>query len=222
MPRPDTAVRPPQQRRSQQTLDRILHATERLLQNREFDGLSVQEIVRASRTSVGSFYNRFRDKQSLLAGLYDRYDAGLGEWISVWRSRQGAPPADLTQAAAWVTRYLIEMFHSRRHLLRALALYVRTHPDDQDEGTKAKRASQFGFLATALLEYRDQFRHPEPERAAEAAVFGAASICRERILFSESAHASATKQTEQQLLHDVTRMMVGLLRPDAGSDFCGI
>ena len=208
-----SAVYPPRQQRSQQTLDRILDATERLLLEREFDRLSIQEIVSASRTSVGSFYKRFRDKQALLSGLYDRYDAGLPDWVEAWRARQGEPPTDLVRAAAWVTRYLIDTFQSRRHLLRALALYVRNHPEEQDARVKDRRASQHRFLADALLDHRGEFTHAEPERAAQAAVFGAASICRERLLFSEGAHASTTGQSNAQLLQDVTRMIVGLVKP---------
>jgi AcrR family transcriptional regulator len=207
------AVRPPKQLRSQQTLDRILDATERLLLDREFDELSLAEIVRASRTSVGSFYNRFRDKRALLSGLYDRYDAGLPDRILEWRMRQGEPPADLVRTAGWITRYLIDTFQGRRHLLRALALHVRNHPEEVDAPTRERRAMQHSFLSEALLGHRDQILHAEPERAVQAAVFGAASICRERILFSEGAHADATQQSNAQLLQDVTRMVIGLLRP---------
>jgi AcrR family transcriptional regulator len=217
MPSRSEAVRAPRQKRSQETLDRILDATERLLLKRRFESLSVQEIVRASGTSVGAFYNRFRDKDSLIWGLYDRYDDNLDDWISDWRRRQGEPPADLIQAAAWVTRYLIETLQARRHLLRALALLVRAHPE-AEQGAQARRTAQHRFLIDALLAHRDQTLHPEPERAAQVAVFGAVSICRERILFSEGLHAQTTEQSNAQLLEDVTNMVVGLLRPARAVD----
>ncbi len=217
-----SAVRPPRQRRSQQSLDRILDATERLLLDREFKRLTVAEIVVASRTSVGSFYNRFRDKQSLLSGLYDRYEAGLPGWIEEWRQRQGDPPSDLVRASGWVTRYLIDTFQGRRHLLRALALHVRNDPQEIDAQTKERRAAQHRFLVDALLAQRPEIGHPEPERGAQAAIFGAAAICRERILFSESAHAGTTQQSNAQLLQDVTKMVVGLLKPAGSIDLSSV
>jgi AcrR family transcriptional regulator len=216
------AVRPPRQRRSQQTLDRILDAAERLLLEREFDRLSIAEIVRASRTSVGSFYNRFRDKQALLSGLYDRYDAGLPDWIESWQRRQGAAPADLVRTSGWITRYLIDTFQGRRHLLRALALHVRNHPEELDAQARDRRVSQHRFLVDALLQHRGEILHAEPERAAQAAVFGAASICRERILFAEGAHADGTQQSNAQLLQDVARMVVGLLKPMESFDLSSV
>jgi AcrR family transcriptional regulator len=216
------SYRPPKQRRSQQTMDRILHATEQLLQDHEFDALSVHEIVRAARTSVGAFYTRFRDKRSLLAGLYERYDAALGDWVEQWREMQGAAPVDLQGAAEWVSRGLCDLFRSRRHLLRALALYVRTHPEDLQDSTRVRRASQLQFLADELLRHQREFRHPEPERAAEAAVFAAASVSRERILFPEGAHASSMSQTDAQLLQDTTLMMLGILCPASCFDFSSL
>jgi AcrR family transcriptional regulator len=194
-------------------LARILRATERLLKNQEFDRISMQEIVVAAKTSVGSYYNLFRDKQALLAGLYDRYDEGLDAQIVQWRKAQAGSPTDLVQAAAWVAGYLIDTFRGRRHLLRALALFVRSHPEEQTAARKDRRASQHRFLIDALLDQRREFRHPEPEHAAQAAVFAAASIARERILFSEGAHASATEVTDSQLMQDLVRMLVGFLRP---------
>ena len=213
MPPREDAVRAPKQRRSQETLDRILDATERLLRARRFETLSVQEIVRASGTSVGAFCNRFRDKDALIWGLHDRYDATQDEWIRTWRARQGAPPADLTAAATWVTRYLIDWLQARRHLLRALALLVRMHPEAEQDA-QTRRVAQHGFLVDALLAHRDEILNPEPERAVQVALFGAVSICRERILFAEGLHAQTTEQSDAQLLQDVTDMIVGLLRPE--------
>ena len=139
--------------------------------------------------------------------------ATVDGWVAEWRARQGEPPADLIQAAAWITRYLIDTFQVRRHLLRALALHVRSHPKAEDASARERRSLQHRFLIDAMIEHRDQILHADPERAVQAAVFGAASICRERILFSEGAHARTTQQSNAQLLQDVTRMIVGLLRP---------
>lgn len=157
-----------------------------------------------------------------MSGLYDRYDAGLPEWIAEWTRRQGDPPADLVRASGWITRYLIDTFQGRRHLLRALSLHVRNYPEEVSSRAKQRRATQHRFMTDALLRHRHQILHPEPERAAHAAVFGAAAVCRERILFSEGAHADATRQSNAQLLQDVARMIVGLLRPTDDFDLSSV
>ena len=54
-------ARPPKQRRSQQTLERILLTAEELLREKCFDDVSVAEIAARARSSSGSFYARFPD-----------------------------------------------------------------------------------------------------------------------------------------------------------------
>src|SRR4030095_13323410 len=68
-------VRPPQQRRSQQTLDRILDAAEALVAEKGFDDTPVAEIARRAGASVGAFYSRFPAKDALLGALNDRFVA---------------------------------------------------------------------------------------------------------------------------------------------------
>ena len=76
MPQSDRSlrwVRPPQQARSQQTLDRLLDAAEALAAEKGFDDTTVAEVARRAGSSVGAFYTRFKDKDGLLHALYDRY-----------------------------------------------------------------------------------------------------------------------------------------------------
>lgn len=214
MKAPKWSTQTPKQQRSRRSLDRILIAVERLLLKRSFQQLSIREITRASKTSVGSFYNLFPSKEALLPGLYERYDAGLDAWIAEWRARQGRPPSELPAAIAWVVQYLVETFSARRHLLRALALWTRTNPEQLGTQALDRRVSQHAFLGELLLEHRDQITHPEPQRAVQSALFAAASICRERVLFGEGLQAKSAPAGEAQLPQDVTCMILGLLRPE--------
>ncbi|MFQ5417449.1 MAG: TetR/AcrR family transcriptional regulator, partial [Myxococcota bacterium] len=66
-------VRPPQQARSQQTLDRILDAAEAMVSEKGFEDSPVSAIVRRAGSSVGAFYARFEDKYALLRALSDRF-----------------------------------------------------------------------------------------------------------------------------------------------------
>lgn len=59
--------KPPQQERSQNTHDRLIEAADRLVsRGRAWSDIGVQELVKEAGTSVGAFYNRFRDKDALL------------------------------------------------------------------------------------------------------------------------------------------------------------
>lgn len=66
------AQKPPRQKRSQETERRLLVAAEGLIAEDGLAGLSIAEVVRRARSSVGSFYNRFGDKDGLLRAIHAR------------------------------------------------------------------------------------------------------------------------------------------------------
>lgn len=60
---------PVKQSRSQKTRDRLLAAGFKLLRRKDFDALSVADIARAANCAVGSFYQRFFDKDQYFFAL---------------------------------------------------------------------------------------------------------------------------------------------------------
>jgi AcrR family transcriptional regulator len=66
-------ITPATQQRSQQTLERVLDATGKLLAQRAFREISVADIAKASRCSPPSIYARFENKPALLGALYERH-----------------------------------------------------------------------------------------------------------------------------------------------------
>src|SRR3954471_10460908 len=108
--------RPPRQARSQMTLDRILDAAERVLDEKSFTEATVAEIMIRAGVTVGAFYRRFPDKDALLHFLDERFFNEVGERGEAlldaerWR---GASTADfLTEVArAAVELYLGHRWH---------------------------------------------------------------------------------------------------------------
>ena len=86
---------PPLQSRSEKTLANMLDATERLLEDRSFEEISVADIVREASCSNGSFYARFREKSSMLPALYDRYDTLMRAHMEDWLGRCSQPSLSL-------------------------------------------------------------------------------------------------------------------------------
>lgn len=77
------------QARSQATRDALLAAGRALLNDRDFDALSVADLAAATGLSVGSFYGRFHDKDAYFNALQERI---TGEWL-------GAVAAMMQEAA---------------------------------------------------------------------------------------------------------------------------
>jgi AcrR family transcriptional regulator len=75
---------PVKQGRSQKTRDRLLAAGFKLLRRKHFDELSVAEIARAAGCAVGSFYQRFFDKDQYFLALAEMRRAQSREHLRTW------------------------------------------------------------------------------------------------------------------------------------------
>src|SRR6218665_1647556 len=59
-------IRAPKQDRSQRTMDRIIDATLKLLDERDYDSITIADIARTAKTGTSSIYARFKDKRAIL------------------------------------------------------------------------------------------------------------------------------------------------------------
>src|SRR3954469_71409 len=83
-PRPATApepeaLRPPLQNRSRASLERVLVAGQRLLEEEGWEGFTVQEVSRRAKVSLGSIYARAPSKEALILAVYDRAVGEIAE-----------------------------------------------------------------------------------------------------------------------------------------------
>src|SRR5688572_25702805 len=74
-----TPRKKPIQARSQATVGVILDATARVLTREGYDRASTNRIAETAGVSVGSLYQYFRSKESLVAALIDRHHEGMNE-----------------------------------------------------------------------------------------------------------------------------------------------
>src|SRR5213080_4486402 len=66
------ALRPPLQSRSRASLERVLEAGQKLLEEEGWEGFTVQEVSRRAKVSIGSIYARAPSKDALFMAVYDR------------------------------------------------------------------------------------------------------------------------------------------------------
>ena len=74
-----SAVRPPKQRRSRESYERVLDAAHTLLEENGFEGFTVQEVAARSGVSIGAIYERFGNKESLLRAVHARLMESMSE-----------------------------------------------------------------------------------------------------------------------------------------------
>jgi len=165
---------------------RIVNATERLLEERGFDDISVVDITNRARSSVGAFYARFGDKDALLDHLDAAHAEALIERVTAYSEDDGWREAPIETLVGDVIRFLAGYFKEHRGVLRALSVRARLHDDPRFAEPTRRVNSRVPELIRLVLSRRSEIEHPSPDLAAYLGFVMVISTLRERILFPET------------------------------------
>lgn len=161
-------IRPPQQRRSQESLERVLQAGASLLRDKGYEGFTLQEVSRRAKVSIGSIYARAENKDALFLAIYDReMERMTAENLRLQATsrREGLRGREL------VVALVEEMAESV--LRNAATLRVFMHRAVVDPEVWRRGSTNLRRLAdvfeTSLLDHRDELAHPDPELAIDVA-----------------------------------------------------
>jgi AcrR family transcriptional regulator len=156
------SINAPKQDRSRASFERVLDTAVELLRERGYEGFTLQEVSRRSKTSIGSIYGRVRGKDELFHAVQDhalaRIDAEVQEILdpAKWAKIR---PQKLIQ---FLIRELGE--HLRRHtpILRAFISREAADAVVRMRGKKSHALVAERFQALMMLR-ADEFIHPDPE-----------------------------------------------------------
>lgn len=205
----------PRQERSRATLERICRAAAELLEEKSWAEVTIAEIVARARSSVGSFYARFADKDALLDLLDERYTVSvleLADRMAIW---VGTEAPDLEEYVRTLVGELVTFHRRSAGLIRALVLRARIGREPAyDERTRRMQAAVCEVFEP-LLERMPEGGAAEPEaRAVERCFFAFTfmfSALRDRILFPESIVEPA-ELTDEALAEHLTAATLAYLR----------
>lgn len=155
--------RAPLQKRSERSRDRMLDAAEVLIREHGFEALTIADVVRRARTSVGSFYNRFEDRAGLLRAVQDVVLTRIEAMFEA-QSRELAECSSLAEAVSKIVTSFVTLVRRDVGLVRAFAAQSLI---DATMWSRTQRyvACHFKYFADALRIHRAEIRHPDTERA---------------------------------------------------------
>jgi len=164
----ESTIRPPQQRRSRESFDRVLEAGADLLREAGFEGFTLQEVSRRAGVSIGAIYARAPSKDTLVLAIYDREMERITsrqQLIEADSHREGLTGRELVET---LVRDMAELMLSESATLR---VFMERAVTDKVIWERGAQRSQIlaGVFETALLEHRDEFSHPDPEVAIDVA-----------------------------------------------------
>ena len=140
----------PLQARSERTLERILAACDRLLAERPFEQISMQDIAREAGVSVGNLYNRFSDKNGLVDHVLASHQARFMDDIRSLLAEDAGGLDTRGRLEAFV-QYFSEGIISLRPLYTTMASR-RARGEDTAAHVKAKSAGIIDLSVDWLLE----------------------------------------------------------------------
>jgi len=208
-------VAEPKQARSEKTLQRLLDAAEQLIAEKGHRAVSIPDIARRAKSSVGGFYARFRDKNELLRALEERHFLELSERVE--RLADVSRWADAATAViidAAVTE-LVTITRERRPLIAAFLANALDDPLLLEGGLRFRRSVEERISALLMLR-RDEITHPDPPLAIDLAIQTAFAIMQQHVLIEET-HAGGRRLSDDDLQREITTLVLrylGIEPPD--------
>jgi AcrR family transcriptional regulator len=162
-------IRPPQQRRSQESLERLLISGFEVLCEQGFDGFTLQEVSQRSGVSIGSIYARVPSREALIMAIYERQMSWTAEeearQIVLAKSLEGRTPAERVEV---LVRSEVETMLSHADTLRVFMRGASTFPEIWERGALKSQANAKVFRE-GVLGVREYIDHPDPELAVDIA-----------------------------------------------------
>lgn len=192
--------------RSGRTLQRLLDAAQGLIEEKGHAAVSIPEIARRARSSVGGFYARFRDKSELLRALEERHFIELWQRLEALadaRRWENVPTAQVVEAAV---AELVTVTRERRRLMQAFLVSAIQDPVIREGGLRFRRRVEERIRAL-LLPRRDEMTHPEPALAIDLAIQTAFALMNQHVLI-EKTEAAGRPVSDDDLRRELTRMVL--------------
>ena len=206
---PSKNVFKPKQQRSQDTQRKLIAALHLCLQDKFFEHISIKELAERAGVSVGTFYRRFKDKESLVPLLYQDFGDDLLQWVGRLELNQYS---DLTAAVEQLSVEVYNFLASRKSIFRTLHLNSRLHSSLLDSDELVDRRAIYRRLAAVLLKFGTEIKVAEPSKAADMAIFMMITSLLDKVLYPSLTPAIATNASAEELTLELPKILLPYLK----------
>ena len=154
---------PPQQARSIATEQKMLDAAEELLKGGDSRQVTLENVVKLSGASVGSFYARFGSVEGLFEALRNRYREAVYQTAILEAHEKALKQTDLRSALYHSLKPTLEIAR-REHI--AVSYLIRNPTVDQVELVN-QRKFMVEKTMEVLQKYRKEIKKKDLRRASE-------------------------------------------------------
>lgn len=207
-----TPYRLPRQRRSRESLERLIEAAEAQLSAEGLEAFTVASVVNRANLSVGAFYARFPDKTALLHAAQDHFHNRLEPAIHAEMRQRAQHAHTLAEAVACTIDTLFAHVTGEHELSRAFMASSVFDPVLRARGERVNRERREVF-ASILLAHSDEIGHSDPALAVGVAYTMYAAVVRGALVFGPQ-HELYYEISNRTVMRELTKALTLYLRGD--------
>ena len=194
----------PTHQKGQESQDRIVRATLTLIETTPFHQLTIASIMKEAGMAVGTFYRRFKTKESVLPFVFKAYDDLFENWSRAFTESE---PSGQDEAIELIVRRTARLFSKHVGLIRTVHLYNRLHPEMNIAKSDRRELSE---LFGAVL--AKDFDNPTKEDLTRGrmAMLTMVSVMIEHFLYRDHSPAGNANLRNREVQDLLTRMLNAL------------
>ncbi len=200
------SVSGPKQARSEKTLYRLLEAAEELIAEKGLAGLSIPEVARRAKSSVGGFYARFRDKNELLKALEERHFQHLSDHLDAVANNARWENATAAEIVRGAVDELVDITNFHRHMMVAFLFRSIQDPNVREDALRFRREAE-ERIRNLLLTRCEDIDHPDPSLAIDLGIQTAFALMQQHVLV-ESTRAGGRKLSDEELKNEISTIFL--------------
>ena len=210
-------INEPKQRRSQETLDRLLNATRELLEETVFEDLTIQQIATRAGCSVGTFYGRFENKDAILPRLLEMHYEEMERNVETVFADTAWNDAPLDKRVGLVVDHLASIAQRQPGLIRTLVLRNYQRPESIPTSIRTAAQRVLSRLYDFLLECRSEMKHPDEKNAVQVGLLMVVAALRERLVLIGATHSTALSTSNAILIGELKHALLAYLTTPRGT-----
>jgi len=194
----------PTHKKGRESQERIVQATLALIEKTPFDQLTVAEIMEEVGMAVGTFYRRFKTKESVLPFVFKAYGDLFENWA---RAFAKVEPSEGEEPIELIVRRTAQLFSKHAGLIRTVHLYNRLHPEMSF--ASSDRSELSALMGAGLAK---DFDNPTKDDLIRGrmAVLTMVSVMIEHFLYRDQSPAAIAKLRNRDIQDLLTRMLRAL------------
>ncbi|MGV2873170.1 TetR/AcrR family transcriptional regulator [Colwellia sp. E150_009] len=198
----------PKQQRSQDTQHKLLNSLYFFLEGKFFEHITIKELAEHAGVSVGTFYRRFKNKESLLPLLYQDFGNDLAHWVTDVELMKFA---NLKEAIEIISIETYQFITTRKSVFRTLHLNSRLHSEILDSDKSVDRQLIYQRLSAIILSFKQEITAKDPSNVASIVIFMIINSLLDKVLYPTLTPAIACDIDGEELAIELPQIMLSYL-----------